>query len=506
MSQTPPMPAAQPGPPFNFKLAMGLLGILLAAMISGLNSRIAGLVSADIQGALSLSQDAARWLDTFYAAGEISAMPFASWFAITYSLRRFHLTMLTCVMVLAAIMPFIQNYELLLGFRLLQGVFSGALIPVLMMAALRFLPPPIRLHGLALYAMTATLSPNVAVWLAAFIVDDLQDWRWVYWHVIPLGIIAFGLVRWGMPQLPQALGRLKQANWFAMVIGIPGLIFTIFAIAQGRHLDWFQSNEFTAMLILGLGFTALFLISEWFHPAPFIKLQLLGKKNLGIGFIVFILMLVAMTAAVGLPINLMMGLHHFRMEQVVPLGLIVGVPQIFAGSIVAILLYRQWVDARYLFILGLACMAASCFLASNITPSWTVEQFYLIQSLQAIGQPLSVVSMLFLGTSSVHPMEGPFVSGIINTLRAFGTAVASALIGQLMQTRGSYHSTVLAEQAAQLADSPGISHLANTSQVVQQQAAVMAGSDVYFVFGCLTVALIPVVMYLNYTPAPKLPQ
>src|SRR3546814_11555865 len=51
----------------------------------------------------------------------------------------------------------------------------GTMIPVLMMAALKFLPPHIRLHGLALYALTATFAPNLSIWLAGQWTDGLFD-------------------------------------------------------------------------------------------------------------------------------------------------------------------------------------------------------------------------------------------------------------------------------------------------------------------------------------------
>src|SRR3546814_6241230 len=74
------------------------------------------------------------------------------------------------------------------------------MIPVLMMAALKFLPPHIRLHGLALYALTATFAPNLSIWLAGHWTDGLFDWRWVYWQILPLAAIAALLIGWGLPK------------------------------------------------------------------------------------------------------------------------------------------------------------------------------------------------------------------------------------------------------------------------------------------------------------------
>ena len=496
-----------PQPPvFNLRLALGLLGILLAAMTAGLNSRVPGLALADIRGQLGISQDQGTWLTSLYTAGELVAMPFAAWFAITFSLRRFHLMMLLSMVLLAAIMPLVGNFQLLAGLRLVQGVFAGALIPLLMTAALRFLPLPIRLHGLALYAMTATLSPNVSVWLAAVLLEDPVSLNWLYWQVIPLGLLAAALVYYGIPASPPALPRLKQGNWLGMALGAPGLVLLAIGISQGVRLEWLHSPLIRLLLGLGGVLTLLFLLSEWRHPAPFVRLQMLGRRNLGLGFTVFFCLLVAMSAGVSVPVSTLAQLQGFRLEQMTALGLIIGLPQIVLGSVVALLLYRRWMDARYLFALGLGLMALGCLLASRITSEWMVEQFFWSQVLQALGQPIAVVCLLFLSTSVVQPMEGPFVAGIVNTIRALGTLFGGALVGEFSAERSRFHAEMLLNQAGQwLSHNPMGSVSAGLGQVVSTQAAVLTSADLFRLYMVLLLLLVPLVLCLKRIPAPRIP-
>lgn len=72
----------------------GLVGIFVAAMMAGLNNRVGALALADIRGALGFGLDDASWFATAYSTGELIAMPFAAWFAITLSVRRLELWML----------------------------------------------------------------------------------------------------------------------------------------------------------------------------------------------------------------------------------------------------------------------------------------------------------------------------------------------------------------------------------------------------------------------------
>src|SRR5690606_36963134 len=131
-------PAAAPAaghaqPALDARLAAGLLGIFIAAMAAGINNRVGALALVDIRGAGGFGLDDASWITTAYTAGELIAMPLAPWFAVTLSLRRFHLQMLAAGAAIAGVLPFVHDLRLLLLLRGLQGMASGALIPLLMM-------------------------------------------------------------------------------------------------------------------------------------------------------------------------------------------------------------------------------------------------------------------------------------------------------------------------------------------------------------------------------------
>lgn len=485
------------------RLLVGLVGILIAAMMAGLNNRVGALALADVRGALGFGLDGASWLTTAYNAGEVIAMPFSAWFAITLSVRRFELWMIGACAALAVCIPFIHDLGLLLSVRFLQGVASGTMIPVLMMAALKFLTPNIRLHGLALYALTATFAPNLSIWLAGYLTDGLFDWRWVYWQILPPAAIAALLIGWGLPKEPIQTDRFPQANWIGMICGVPAFTLIAIALDQGGRLDWFNSPFIASSLVAGMALLGVYLLTEWYHPTPFIKLQILGRRNLGIGFSVFVVLLVVMTSGAFLPMRYLGAIQDYRPLQMAPIGLIIALPQLILGSLVALLLYQKWVDARIVFAGGLLLMALACFLGACLTSDWNRDQFVMAQTLQTFGQPMAVVSMLFLCTSVVHPSEGSYVSGSINTLRALGSLFGGAAVGQLLTVRQRFHAEMLLDHAS-LA-----SHFISLTQepaqlmgIIGPQAWVLSIADAYRVLGVVALLMMPFVLCMARIPAP----
>src|SRR3546814_15848466 len=108
--------------------------------------------------------------------------------------------------------------------------------------------------------------------------------------------------------------------------------------------------------------------------------------NLALGFTLFICLLVVLTSSMMLPMTFLGPLQSYRPLQMAPIGLIVALPQLVLGSVVALFLYRKWVDARFVFAGGLLLIALACFSGAQLTSDWNRDQFVIAQTLQAFGQ------------------------------------------------------------------------------------------------------------------------
>jgi DHA2 family multidrug resistance protein len=506
-SAAPPAPVAHP---FNSRILMGVIGVFIAAMMSGLNSRIGGLSIVDVKSAFGVGADEGSWIGSFYSAFELAAMPFATWFAVTFSFRRFHVGVVAIFTIIGLCTPLAPNLPSLLVLRCLQGFFGGMLIPVLMAAALRFFPLPLRLYGLAMYAMTATFAPNIATWLSATYTDTLSNWHLVYWQILPFALFAMWAVSWGIPQDPVKLERFKQMNLLGFVCGVAGLVLLGLGLAQGERFDWFNDPLIRGMFCSGGALIVVFLITEWFHPLPFIKLQLLHRRNLGLGFTIFFALLVVLLSGSILPAEFLGDVHGFRTPYIAVIGLSVGLPQLVLGPTVSFLLYKQWMDARYMFATGLACLATACLIGAHVTSAWMAHEFLIVQALQAAGQPMAVISMLFLATSVVQPMEGPVISGIVNVLRALGTLAGDAMLDRILTVRERMHANVILDSAVNVgaisahAAGSTFGQLPEIAERISEQAFVLSIADGYLVLGALAVVLIPLVLNLQYIKPPVL--
>ncbi|QDY42593.1 MFS transporter [Candidatus Pantoea soli] len=504
-------PAAAPVPhPFTLRLALGLVGVLIAALTSGLNDRVTDIALADIRAAIGISYDQGSWIVSAYQAAEVAAMMIAPWFAVTFSLRRFALAVSAGFMLCGLLLPLVTSAPLFIALRVVQGLFGGALPPLLMTVALRFLPPPIKLYGLGAYALTATFGPNMAASLAAFWTDEVS-WMFVFWQVVPAMLVAMLLIGLGLPQDPLRPERFKQIDLFGMLTGCSGIALLILALTQGERLDWLASPLFSALLFSALALLTVFFINEWFHPLPLFKLQMLRRHNLAHGLLVLAGVLILSLSGSALPSAYFSQVEGFRTVQFAPLALTIGLPQLLIAPLIAALLNLRRVDCRWVLAAGVTLLVIACLLGMRITTDWARQNFWLIQILQAFGQPMVILPVLMSATSVVAPPEGPFASAMFNTVRGFSSIAAGTLVEWFISHREKFHSSVLVDQAAsrswlmRAADSAGASsrlpllpdgsvssaeNLSGFATLVRHQAMVLSLSDAWLMLTAFAALLL----------------
>lgn len=489
--------------PFTFRLALGLVGVLLATLTAGINSRITSIALADLRGAFGISYDAGTWVTASYVAAEVAAMFIAPWLAVTFSLRRFGIGMTLIFAGLGVLCPLAPNADSLILLRILQGLAAGSLPPLLMTAALRFLPWHAKIYGLGAYALTATFGPNLALPLSALWTEAV-GWQWVFWQIVPPCLLGASLIAYGLPQDPLRLERFRQADWQGALLGCLGIVFLVLALEQGERLDWLNSELIRALLLGAAVLLPLFLLHEWFHPLPLIKLQLFARRNFAYGVSTLALMMLVVTAG-NLPLLYMSQVHGFRPVQVAPLALGHALAQLLLAPLVATLINRRTVDARWVAGAGLLLMICACLAGSRLTSAWAVENFYLSQVLQAMGQPMVVVPLLMISTGVVHPMEGPFASAMVNGIRGICSVIGVALMDALLSHREQFHSFVLLDQLGAQSGFWNGANLADVAGRVRDQAHVLSMADAYLsVIGVLMLMLLLLVFLPTraYPPQP----
>lgn len=524
--QHPPPPSAeskpaQPTPAqplaaqatLSLRVATGLVGVLLASLLAILNEQVTALALADVQGVFSVGRDDGTWITTLFEAANVATMVFAPWFGITFTLKRFTIGAVLATMFLGMLCPFAPNLDALYVLRILQGIAGGCLPPMLIIVALRYLPPKVKLYGLAGYAMTATFGPALGTPLAA-LWTEYVGWQMVFWQIVPLGVASCMAVRWGLPDDASKLERLSDFNWTGFLTGFPAVAMLVIGLMQGDRLDWLHSHLIRVMFGGGALLLIVFLFNEWFHPLPFFKLQLLARRNFAHGLMTLAGAVILLVGVAAIPGQHLARLHAYRALQTAPLSLLVALPLLLTLPLTAAILNVRRIDSRWVMATGLCLMVATCLLGSYVTSEWIRDNFFWLQSLQIVAQPMLILAILMGVTTGLPPTEGPFASAMFNSLKTFSAAAATALIEGIGTGRERFHSNMLVDHVGNNLATTGRSldtaqHLGQLAHRVHEQALVLTSADLYRLMACLAigllvlVALLPVRIYPPWCTTPS---
>ena len=507
----------------DIKPLFGLCGVLIAAITSQFTDRVTSIALTDVRGALGIGHDSGTWIESLYMSARIIGMVISPWLLMTFTLRRWALFAIALCGASSLLIPFSPNIEAIYALRLLQGLAGGLIIPLLMITTFRILTPNLRLYGLAIYALTATLTPALAETVAA-LWTDIVDWRFVFWQAIPLCSLAAVLVWYCLHQDQPRYERFRILDWrgaLLLVIGTGALSTMLY---QGDRLDWFNSRVICVLALVSAIAIPLLLVNEWFHPLPLLKLQMLGRRNFAYGALGLFLFLIIGQSGSTVPLQYLQQVQGYRPLQSNLITLEIAALQLVMLPAMAMLLDYKRVDSRVVSLVGLGLILASCIGSSFLTVYWNRDQFYLWQLFQAIGQPMVVMPLLLMATNTVAgPAEGPFASALVNTPRAIAEATGAWFLELISRWRGGLHSDRIVDQAGQdrwrVIQSNGVlpqyppplmpdgrlrvpGSLEAFRHGVEQQVLILSTSDTFLILGALTVCLMVVVMTLPVRTVP----
>ena len=477
---------------------IGLFGALLAALTVEFNDGVVSAALTDVRGGLGISHDPGTWLLSLYATGQVIGMALATWWAVTVSIRRFSLFAIALCCVTSLGIPLTSNLTLLYGLRLFQGMSAGFNIPLLLTIGLRVLKPPIRLYGLAAYALTATFGPNVATGLAA-LWTDVVGWQFVFLETLPLCALAGVSVWYGVEQDPPRYERLPKFDWLGALLVVVGLGSFTTMLEQGDRFDWFNSPTICVLALVSAVCIPLLVANDLRQEQPLFRFSLLKRRNLLYALIALFTFLLINLSASTIPGTFLTEVAGFRPIQAYGVTMVIAASQLVLLPLMAVLLDHESVDARVVSFIGMACILAACIGNVFLTSVWQGGGFLIWQGLQSVGDAMIIMPLLMMATNTVRtPEEGPYASTLVNTMRGIAEPVGVWLLQLIMRWRGALHFNRIVDQSGQgpfsALQHPPRAAMEAFQAVVEQQATVLTLADAFLIIAGLVVVLMAVLL------------
>lgn len=404
--------------------------VFVAAMfMSLLDTTIVTVALPTLAGEFSVGTTEIEWVVVGYLLSLAVFMPASGWIANRFGAKRTFLAALTIFTGASVLCGVADSLELLVAFRVLQGVGGGLLVPVGTAMLFRAFPPADRARASRVLLLPTAIAPAMGPVLGGVLVDNLT-WHWIFLVNIPIGLAAFAF-GWAYLDEHRAAepGRFDVAGF---VLSGAGLALVLYALDQGASRGWGALPVVVSGLV-GIAALVALVVVELRSDEPMLDLRLLGNR-------IFRTVNAASFAAYGSFLGVLFVMPLF-LQQVRGLsatesGLTTFTEAIgvIVASQVAARLYPS-VGPRRLMIGGLlwsGAVTASLALVDLGTDIWVLR---LAMFALGLGMGFMIMSQQAAAFAQISPGDTAHASAIYSMLRQTSSAFGVAVLATVLTSR-----------------------------------------------------------------------
>ncbi len=476
--------------------------VMLATVMNSLDTTIANVALPHMQGSVSASADQITWVLTSYIVAAAIMTPMTGWLAGRFGRKRVFMISIAGFTVASALCGAATSLVQIVGFRLLQGMFGAALIPLSQAVLMDIYPPEEQGSAMAMWGMGAILGPIVGPALGGFLTDNFT-WRWVFYINLPFGVLAF----LGVSAFIQDHKRDEAAPIDLMGFGLLSIAIGAFQLFldRGESQAWFESAEIWIEAVTAGLAAFLFAVHTLTANHPFLPRALFADRNFisATIFGFFIGILLFSTLALLPPMmEVLLG------YPVVTTG-IVSAPR-GVGSLIAMFLVGRLVnrfDPRLIIVAGL--LVSFIALTGMTRYSLTMDSSLIVWTgvLQGFGIGLIFVPLTILAFGTIGPAYRADGAGVFTLVRNLGSSVGISIMQALHTENAQLVHSRLVERLT--LDNPLVRTLrapfsltssggaALLDMEASRQASMVAYIDDFKLMAVTALALIPALLLMR---------
>ncbi len=482
--------------------------LMLATLMSTLDSTIANVALPNMQGSLSASQDQVTWILTSYILATAVMTPLSGWLSQKIGRKRmlqFAIVGFTVASMLCGIATSVPE---MVAFRILQGLAGASLIPLSQSVMLDIFPMHMIPRVMSLWSSAVILGPIIGPTLGGWITENL-DWRWVFYINLPIGILAtLGVTRF---MAHDGGGRERPFDFIGFTSLVGFVVGLQMLLDRGPSQDWLDSQEIWIWAAIGLAGLWVFVVQTATAQHPFFHRALARDTNfIGTTIFGFFVGVLLFSSSALLP-SFMQNLLGYSALQAGTASMTRGVGSLISFLLVPVLVPR--IGARMVLFFGLMVSILATWMMAQFDTTMTSTPIVISGLIQGLGvgllfAPLSTLA--YATIDPIHRVEGTIVATMARSLgSSVGISVVQAMVirdaalaHSELAGRIDPSNPVIRSGLSSLMDPATFNGLRVLNGEITRQASMIGYVDVFAWMTLATALLIPLILILR--PAPPM--
>jgi len=415
--------------------------VVLATFMEVLDTTIVMVALPHIAGSMAATQSEATWTLTSYLVANGIIVPMTGWLSLKFGRKRLMMISTALFVISSMICGAAPNLLVLVLARIFQGTGGGAMVPAAQAVLLEAFPPAQRGMAMAMFGVVVVLAPIIGPTFGGWLTDN-YSWRWAFYINVPVGLLSLLLMARFLEDPPwirrERAGRLDGIGFALLVVWVGALQIVL---DKGQDEDWFASPFITRLTIVTIAGVTAFIIRELTVEEPFVDLRVFRDRNFWAGTLTVALISAVMYSSSTLLPQFLQTLMGYTAEwsgwAISPRGLGVMLAMPLAGYLVSFL------DGRKIIVVGLALLAWSNHLLSNLTLEIGIANIVLANILQGFGMGLVFVPLMTLAVATLRNEQMGNATGLFNLVRNVGGSIGISIMMTHLVRGAQRHQALL---------------------------------------------------------------
>lgn len=413
------------------------VAIMLGTIMQVLDTTIANVALPSMTGDLGASRDTINWVLTSYIVAAAIMTPVTGWLSDRLGRKELFLGSIIGFVVFSMLCGIAWSLETMVAFRLMQGVFGAAIVPLSQTFLLDINPRERHGQAMAIWGAGIMVGPIIGPTLGGWLTESF-NWRWVFFINLPVGILAF---LGSAAYLPAVAKRARGFDFFGFAMLSLGVGALQLMLDRGADADWFSSAEI--WMELGLAITGfwIFIVHTLTAEHPFIDPKIFLDRNFATGLIFIFVIGVILLASLALLPPMLSGIFGYPTITVglvmAPRGVGTMISMLIVGRLVRV------VDPRKLVVVGLLLTAFSLYDMSGFSPQMDDWPIIMTGVIQGLGLGLVFVPLSTVAFATLEARYRTDATALFSLVRNIGSSIGISIVSAMLTRNVQVNHTEL---------------------------------------------------------------
>jgi len=367
------------------------------------------------------------WTVTAYTLALATVIPLTGWAADRFGTKRLYMLAVVLFTGGSALCASATSIGMLIGFRALQGLGGGMLMPLGMTIMTRAAGPKRMGRLMAILGVPMLLGPILGPIIGGWLIQN-ASWHWVFLINVPVGLIAVSYAALALPK--DAPTPSESLDLLGVALMSPGLALFLYGVSSIPGEGTMNSPKVYLTMAGGLLLMTLFVLHTFRPEHPLLDLRLFRNRNLRSATLTLFMFGAAFFGGLLLVPTYF---QEIRGQSTLHAGLLVAPQGI--GAMVTMPLagaLSDKVPVGRIVPFGLLVIIGGMFSLTQITSTTSYTQLIVTLFIMGLGMGASMMPIMTSALRTLTSHEVARGSTLLNIVQQIASSVGVAVMSVLL--------------------------------------------------------------------------